>query len=442
MDEKSDKIGSNVVASMPNEVIVVTDDNLIADDFSSMDNKNENEEHSKTNFSMISDSSNDTENKSLVSGMALYQPSDSMVSDEEKIVTQLSVSNPESTERSNNPEKVEKQQEEAMLHVPLYDDEASPSDEVLESYLDIAIKERKLPKRITWDPLVDYARKRSVAYLLNEEYDMASKCDSVIVFIHQSLINECWLDECSRISEEFKKKLQFVHSKGESIIVKESAGIEKINAEHNEKLGSLKKKNEMDLESFVKKWSDPKSLLPFSKPSPQLLQFRKMQKSMALSRHFEKAKEYKAICEEMEKLEAIEATQKASRAMTIAYSALIEQQEKELSCLVDNTNRKIAKVKLRHEKELDVNTKLMKHIETKASSSKPPKKPYVTVPQVTSRENTSRALSNPGGITSRTRSQFQRFRQSTESVKLELTVLDVKSLLRPNSVSSSRVLPQ
>ena len=385
---------------------------------------------------LTEESISEMDSKILVSGMMIESSPDSNLYEQRtqnsKKNLSISSSNPNEEFFSSKEDNNENNSVQQILP-PL--ETSNINDNMVEEALNGIIKSKKSPSRNLWDQTYDYARKMNILHLLNEEYDQAAQCEEAISFLQQQKNYEIWIEEYEKIQKQFKKKLENVQSQVFKINEKENIKIQSINEEYNKKLEILKINHEKEIQEFEEKWSNPKSLLPFSKPSPILLQLKKKQKSMALSKQFQQAKEIKQICEDLEKNESLEATKKASQLMNSQFSSLLEKQQKEIDCLFDNTQRKISIIKLEKEKSIDVNLKQQKHLESKVNNQKI--KINLPLPNLIIKNNdnsiTNRSMGTPGVITSRTRNQFQKFRQSSENSKLELTQLNVKSLIRPQS---------
>jgi hypothetical protein len=83
------------------------------------------------------------------------------------------------------------------------------------------------------------------------------------------------------------------------------------------------------LSAFEGHWNDPKSVLEFSKPSPQLLQLRATEHKLALINDFARAATVKANADALERRETVAAQARAQRAMESEVDRILRKQREE-----------------------------------------------------------------------------------------------------------------
>jgi hypothetical protein len=84
---------------------------------------------------------------------------------------------------------------------------------------------------------------------------------------------------------------------------------------------------------FEARWADARSLLEFSKPSPQLLQLRAVQHKLALINDFARAAAIKASADRLERGETAAAQERAQAAMDAEAERIMQKQHEEAEML-------------------------------------------------------------------------------------------------------------
>jgi hypothetical protein len=95
-------------------------------------------------------------------------------------------------------------------------------------------------------------------------------------------------------------------------------------------LAERHEKEQLDFHSY---WSDSKSLLEFSKPSPQLLQLRTIQHKLALINDFGRAATIRNTADRLEGQETAAAQLRAQRTMEAEARRLVQRQAEERAVL-------------------------------------------------------------------------------------------------------------
>jgi hypothetical protein len=93
---------------------------------------------------------------------------------------------------------------------------------------------------------------------------------------------------------------------------------------------------------YEERWTRATALLPYSKPSAELLQLRKMQKALARAKRFKEAKEVKERADAMQAKEAQVGEMRAMASIRAGFEALKERQQKAVECFEEHERRSIA----------------------------------------------------------------------------------------------------
>ena len=133
-------------------------------------------------------------------------------------------------------------------------------------------------------------------------------------------------------SEELKKKIF-------SITLDFDQKIAELKQSRDQATLEIQAKQEEELQKFSETWASPKNLSEFSKPSPQLLQLRDIERRKVLLNDFEGASQTKKIADKLEKKEKEAAQSRAISSMKADYKNMLErhQREKEANQLLTNT---------------------------------------------------------------------------------------------------------
>lgn len=95
----------------------------------------------------------------------------------------------------------------------------------------------------------------------------------------------------------------------------------------------LGERQQQELDDFEALWNNEDFLRRFSKPSPYLLQLKAQERSMVMTKLFDRAKEYKRMAKAVEKNDTEQAQKRAMIEMNFQKKTLIEKQDKELEVL-------------------------------------------------------------------------------------------------------------
>ena len=299
--------------------------------------------------------------------------------------------------------------------------------EELNNSLQKLIQKKILPLNEMRIELLRFAKEQSLKAISDEEYDKALQIDTAIKFLYSIIQEDVNSNESQLSFKLIQDRIESVESKTQNILLIYKDKINLNQEEFNKKRQNLLKQHEYEIQLFEEEWSKPEAVQPFSKPSTQLLQMKQVQKQYALNHDFESAKQIKLIAEELQKNETELAMQRASEAMKISYQQLLDKHQKELKCLEENNNRKINMIELEKEKEIYSNENTIKQLKQRINSQKI-KKPLVTKPKFDQNKS-------PPSISLHSRSQLSKFNKNNDRPKLDIKLIDLKSIIKPKTAS-------
>jgi hypothetical protein len=314
----------------------------------------------------------------------------------------------------------------------------SKRDGELDALLNKMIRQRILPDPEDRIDVVNYGRKKSAQLLLDEEYDAARDVDLAVDLIFVNMHEEEKQQDEDGQSAMLKQRLEQCKTECQEITQGRQEALESKRAQLRERIAALEKLQEEERQQLEREWSDPRAKIPYSKPSPALLQVRQKQKAFALLHDFENAKAMKKEAESLERQEAIEGAARYAAALRIAWAQLLDRQQKEMECLTQNSDMQYSVLNLYMERELWRKELTKKSLELRLSSPKHKKRPTIQVPVVKAR---GPGPPTPGMITHRTRSELQTYRKAPETRRLELRTEDAATLARTSPRRTTPITP-
>ena len=324
--------------------------------------------------------------------------------------------------------------------IPIFETQQSLySDEELAAAYKKLIQKKTLPPYEMRQSLIEYGRKQSVQHTILEEYDAAQADDDAVNLLLQSLSDDNRANASDMEKQNIKERLDEVSRNQKAVEEKYKEIINNLKQQDKINFEKLLQEQEEERKRFEEQWSNEDAVLPFSKPSSQLLQIRRMQKAMALAHEFPRAKQLKIQADQMQKEEAQIASKQAEEVMKAKYMVLLEKQQRQIECFQKNCERKIAVKECARDAELNSLENTRKQLMTRSTTRI--KRPTVTIPMVTSRDGRS----TPGGsglVTQRTRTQYATYKKAPEKSKLDVKPLDVKSIIRPLTPSPRKAQSQ
>lgn len=302
--------------------------------------------------------------------------------------------------------------------------------------LDAFLKRREIPPPEMIQPVLELMKSESVKAIIAEDYDYAEQLDKGA---HELRRQRQWSSNVMKASET-SKALDEKLAKARSELKAESDEWDRVLAEF--KVVQQQQRNAMledhvrEQREYEEKWNDPAMLIPFTKPSPQLLQLRKMQKKMALVKRFSEAKEIKRQAEQMQREEAKEAEKKAMATIKAGFDNVIERQRREIQCFDEHERRSITYIEQERKKATEPIEKQIRALE-QAKQQEVEKQSVITRKTVVRKVEDSRRGVIPVGPPNPTSRQFMEYRKNEDPPRLNLNTMNLKRFVANRRVASS-----
>jgi hypothetical protein len=327
--------------------------------------------------------------------------------------------------------------------LPPAGDPLSPRSAELDSMLARMMKRHVLPAAEVRVDVINFARKQSAKLMLAQEYDEAAEIDMAIDIMFMSIEQDLRAQNSEQQTAVLRERLTECNATGQRVADEWNEIIDNVRQRTAVKLERLRQCHQEQLDGFESEWSAPEAKIPYSKPSHELLQIRQKQKAYALLHDFPNAKAMKVMAEAREKSEAADGAKRFTSAVRIAHAQLLERQQREVECLVQNAESVINLYEIDKQKWLSSVGLTRKSLELRITSPKIMKRPSVQLPILASRPSSVSSTATPsvptaGMITHRTRDQLAVYRKSPEKRRLELKPAEVLSILRPSPRRPSR----
>ncbi|OHT12010.1 hypothetical protein TRFO_18298 [Tritrichomonas foetus] len=337
-------------------------------------------------------------------------------------ISNISMSNQRNNQRS-------KSQQNSPMKTPAY--ESKFTDEELEEALKQFMDKKILPPFSMRDEALQFAKSKSMIYLIEENYDSAARMDKAIVELIDMYLCDSGNHFSSTLSKSIESRIEEVQSKEEKAIKQYEVMINELKEQEDLRFNELLESYEDEKKQFQIDCQTQEFIQQFTKPSNKLLQIRKIQKILALAHDFENAKEVKKKADELQRLETIEAQRNAVSHIKQLYEQMLEKQHLQIECFNDNKNRKIQTLMSRLENEKESYLKLKKQLELRLKEAQSKK---TNLPQL----RKSAPPSNIGQPSLLAIRHLVNYKKATEMSQLEiqLTDVNVKSVLNSKKIPS------
>lgn len=267
--------------------------------------------------------------------------------------------------------------------------------------------------------------------LIEEDYDRAKQLEDLLKYVsdnYESQANQTLRNmQAKAIENRISLAYEILNKKNaewDDIFIMFKDDQKKRRFELDEKLANQQK-------MFESYWSNPNNLIMFNKPSPKLLELKKQQKILAITKNFEGAKQVKKMAEDLQIIETKEAQKRAVAAMKIQYQKLIDDQNREIDCFNEHEKRIEVFMKAERHKAIDPQIMLIRQLETIRDKDKPlNKKPRKVVFVSNRRTRTLRTETALPPASPRTSRAMSNFRFAEEPERLQITGINVKKEIR------------
>lgn len=278
-------------------------------------------------------------------------------------------------------------------------------------------------------------RSEVVKATMEEDYNRASDLENAMNLLSTAI--EWRVFETNR--KEAKKTIKGRYTKVKQAYENEAGEWKKIftvfRDQQKENQEKLEKTHNDEIKAFEQKWSTSTNMFKYNKPSPSLLQLRKIQKNLAIAHQFDEAKRVKLTADMQQMRESEEAKKRAEQTMINEYDALVEKQKREKKCFFDRQRTTELFLKNQQGRVLQPLEMQMKQLQTTINKDKPTNLKPVKY-TFTSTAKTKIAASELKQTSPRITGKFSRFKKNEEAQKLTINGLDVRKIISKKRGSS------
>lgn len=287
---------------------------------------------------------------------------------------------------------------------------------------------------------VFYMMKREgVSAMINEEYDKAAKMEELQKYL-RDLIQANYAQKKSEYAiNAIETKIRVAQNELDTETHEWKELLQTYKDRQKVELSKINERHKKEREMYHEKWTHDSMLIPFKKPSSQLIELRKVQKNLALIKNFAEAKAIKQKADELKKLETIEAEKRINQAIRTGYQTLLEKQKREIDCFEEHTRRTCDYISLKMQELIEPIQKLIKSLKTGYPCF------YVTEDNSDNRSRMSASAKaktlpvkkKPIQATPRTKQALVDFRREGEPSKLNINGIMVKEFVHAKRAQSS-----
>ena len=200
------------------------------------------------------------------------------------------------------------------------------------------VQQHKIPPLKMKSEVLKLLKKEFLNALINENYAYSSKIDKLINELVQNAYKKKDFRQINK-NKKIDHKIRKAQKKINKIDEKHNAILRNFLDLEETKLIELKRRQEKELSQFKELWASEDSLIPYDKPSPTLIELRKLQKTLALSKRFTESETIKKEVEALQQKEQKKALLKANESYQQSFNTLKYQHKKELQCFEDHRSR-------------------------------------------------------------------------------------------------------
>lgn len=268
------------------------------------------------------------------------------------------------TTSKNKKKKQESEDDEDDENIVQY------TDEQLNEAFELFKQDKTLPPFLMRDAIIDYARRQSLQFMVDENYDAAYKNDLSVNDLLLELSKDSGGYTTESITRNLESRIEMAKEQRHASNEKYQKRIATVKENEQKKLQQLIEIQSCERKQFELDCQSAEFLQRFSKPSKKLLQIRKIQKALALAHKFDEAKTIKAEGDALQRSETIQAKRRAIRYIRTSYQKLLEKQQNQLNCAAENKDRKIRALLDQLERENAANQNLTRQLEIRLKETK------------------------------------------------------------------------
>ncbi|KAK8852651.1 hypothetical protein M9Y10_017639 [Tritrichomonas musculus] len=336
-------------------------------------------------------------------------------------------------------------------------EEKKYSDEELKKAVDEMLEQHILPPNEMHTSIQIYLKNNIYKNIMDQDYDEAERLKKAQDILSNGTSQSETKNEHKIIVQSIESRIETTKDKIHELKQQWTIKMQRFEEEIQSKSDELEQKQKEEVEKFEETWNSAEILLQFNKPSAQLLEIRKMQRTKALSNDFAGARELKKRGDVLEKEETRRAERKAMLSMKNAYNQLLSKQQREFEFAKQNWQRQRNLIENERDQEIHSIELTLKQLLTKLNEFKNrPKsnsKSRSLILSSSSKINTNssalnekktkskvkRELKTPATTTPRTRKQIAKFRTEPRQEKLALNGINVHQYVKSNSKSGSKL---
>ncbi|KAK8857938.1 hypothetical protein M9Y10_013037 [Tritrichomonas musculus] len=315
-----------------------------------------------------------------------------------------------------------------------HNDDADYTEEELEKQLNRFLKTKKPPPKSACPKIADYAREKTLQLMLHEEYDKAYQIQVATQQLMVNIKDDKLVVTEKQMTENIEGRISDANQQQKDINYKYQDKIEEFEKLKSQSRDKLIIKHQNELDNFFSEWDNEKTLFPFLKQSPKLLQLRHMQKAHAMTMDFVQAKQLKKAADKLQKDETQIAKLNASNAMKSKYNALLKQQQTEFELWEQNWERKRQTLEKEKQQEEEANENLRTQLHNKLMSKKIPKRQSVILPINSSSTSKSMQI-----MRTQVKSMMIEYRNKTAAARLDLRPAEIKAIVKPKLPSPRKL---
>ena len=290
------------------------------------------------------------------------------------------------------------------------------------------IEKKEIPPPELQRNVLSLLKKETIRSIVTEEYDYAQSVEEAALYLRRSMEQELMKAKAEHDKQVMEQRIDKVRK--EILIENEEwdSYLQEFGNEQKKLRLELLQRHKKELKNYEEKWSDPNMMIPFSKPSPQLLQLRRQQKSLALTKNFAEAKLFKQKADELQKKEAVEAEKRAIVSIRNGYQLLLEKHQKEIQCFDEHEQRSLTYIKTEKMKMIEPLEKLYQSLKNSKESKNDSN--IIIKKQVEKDDSIPQA-------TPRTKMALYEFRVSDDHSRLNINGVKLRRFVASRRASSS-----
>lgn len=244
------------------------------------------------------------------------------------------------TEASNVIKPPKSPKQHTARKKPSFPPQPNYSDEEIMEQIQIMMKDKKLPDTSYHQPIRNYISREQFEASEKHDYQRAELLESYLDML-TDLLNQ--IDN----SEQEEERRKSIEEKIQKVNEHHQEFVRRWNKEWNDKTEeqektqkSIEERQELEINDFKKRCKEESFIQKFNKPSQTLINLRKAENQMAMSKLFDRAKALKKKADELQKIEQMEAQKKMNDNVLYQYQLIESRHEHERECF-EQHNRSI-----------------------------------------------------------------------------------------------------